>query len=295
MKGHLYGWPERAGEQFLRTVGVKRRSVVLDFGCRRGTYALPAARLVGPRGQVLAVDKNRDVLDELMRAAARERLTNIRRIDTRGDVRLPLADETVDVILLYDVIHLIGWSEGEQGAVRRSTVADRRRLLEEMHRVARPGGLLSVYATHLDTHTDAASETQIRDEIEACGFCFLDDLHCDLVHDEKLVRGHVVNFTRARSDRPQRKLRRWGPLARFLGWWGAIFAFFTAFTVCPFSGQPSCVGGPAFGGVFGGVLAFLVSVLRRGLCAQRTPTTGHPYHRKRREQRTPDVQLQRHR
>jgi SAM-dependent methyltransferase len=183
-------------------VGVTRGAVVLDFGCRRGTYTLPAARLVGSRGRVYAADKDRDVLDELMQAAARERLANVRRIDTGGDVRVPLADEAVDVVLLYDVIHLIGWSEGERGAPRRCTATDRRRLLDEMHRVLRPDGLLSVYATHLDTHTDATSEAQVRSEIEACGFRFLGDWHGELIHDERPVRGHVVNFTRTRSGPP---------------------------------------------------------------------------------------------
>jgi len=196
MSNDLSRWLAEDGQRFLQAVGVARGAVVLDFGCRRGTYALPAARLVGPVGRVYAVDKNGEALDELMQTAGASGLANVCRVDTQGDVRVPLADETVDVVLLYDVIHLIGWGQDERGAPRKGTAADRRRLLEEMYRVVRPGGLLSVYARHLDTHTDARSEAQIRVEIEACGFRFLSEPHGDLMHDEKLVEGHVINFTR---------------------------------------------------------------------------------------------------
>jgi len=196
MDSDLERWLKKEGEEFLQAVGIKRDSVVLDFGCRRGTYAIPVARLVGPAGKVYAVDKNRDVLDELTQTVEKQGLSNIECIDTGGEVSVPIADETVDVVLLYDVIHLIGWEEGEQDAGRRSTAVDRRRLLTEMHRVVRPGGLLSVYMQHLDTHTDATSEDEIRSEIEAAGFRYLADVHHDLIHDDNRVRGHVVNFTR---------------------------------------------------------------------------------------------------
>lgn len=190
-------WLENGGEAFLEAIGVAPGAVVFDFGCRRGAYALPAAKHVGPQGVVYAVDKNPEALDELMGFAAAARLTNIRRVDTEGDVRVPLANETADVVLLYDVVHLIGWSEGADGASHRSTRSDRRGLFEEMRRVAIPGALLSVYLQHLETHTDAESEEQIRDEIESAGFRFDRDWRGSLLHDEKLVSGRVFNFHRA--------------------------------------------------------------------------------------------------
>jgi len=48
----------------LEKVGIQRGHIVLDFGCGSGTYTLPAAEMVGNRGRVYAVDKDRKVLDE---------------------------------------------------------------------------------------------------------------------------------------------------------------------------------------------------------------------------------------
>jgi hypothetical protein len=41
-----------------------------------------------------------------------------------------------------------------------------------------------------------------------------------------------------------------------------MFAFLSAFTVCPFCGQPGCAGGPATAGVLGAVSALLLTVIR---------------------------------
>ena len=55
-----------------------------------------------------------------------------------------------------------------------------------------------------------------------------------------------------------------GPLARFFAWWAGVFVFFCSLTVCPFCGQVGCIGGAASAGVFGGLAAFFVSLMRRG-------------------------------
>jgi SAM-dependent methyltransferase len=199
MDADFQQWLESGGEAFFEAIGVAPGAAVLDFGCRRGTYALPAAKRVGPQGVVHAVDKNQEALDELMRLAAAEGLTNIRRIDTGGGVFTRLADESVDVVLLYDVVHLIGWSEEANDASGKSTASDRRGLYAEMRRVAKPGAMLSVYLQHVDTHTDVGdvgSEARIRDEIESSGFRFEREWCGVLVHDEKLVEGCVFDFRR---------------------------------------------------------------------------------------------------
>lgn len=196
MRAALQQWLEKDGEAFLQAMGIARGATVLDFGCRRGTYAIPAARRVGPSGKVYAVDQREDVLDALARQAADQGLAHLCCLNTRGAVHVPLERASVDVVLLYDVIHLMGWAENDRGTCRRSTAVERRRLLQEMYRVAKPGALLSVYVQHVDTHTDAGSEEQIRREIEECGFRLTAEAHRALMHDDHLVRGHVWNFRR---------------------------------------------------------------------------------------------------
>ena len=108
---------------------------ILDFGCRVGHYTIPAATVAGKQGLVYAVDKEQYVLSELKRKATACNLTNIRIMRTSGQMRLALKDESVDVVLLYDVLHY-------------SRKNERTELYKEMFRVLEQGSLLSVYPKH---------------------------------------------------------------------------------------------------------------------------------------------------
>jgi len=84
--------------KLLESIGVKPGQVVLDFGCGSGTYAIPAARIVGGRGKVYALDKDSEVLDELMQKGESARLNNIERLDTHGESRIDLINSCVDAV-----------------------------------------------------------------------------------------------------------------------------------------------------------------------------------------------------
>jgi ubiquinone/menaquinone biosynthesis C-methylase UbiE len=196
---HVLAWQKRGALHFLRRAGIRVGQVVLDFGCGEGNYTKAAARIVGALGTVYALDKNPSALDALMRAASEDGLTNIHRLDTTGTMPLPLGDTSVDVVLLYDVLHLVGSSREAGKTVNRSTVTDRRRLLKELHRVLKPAGRVSAYCPHLPTHTDVESEEQIKEEFEAEGFAAGRDFHAELRHNGSIVRGRVLSFVR-RTD-----------------------------------------------------------------------------------------------
>jgi len=119
----------------LEKAGIKRGKTILDFGCGSGTYTIPAAKIVGKEGIVYALDKDKKALDELLQKAESAGLENIKRIDTSGELKIPLADESVDIVLLYDVFHSYYFSQ----------MADRRKLLEEVYRVSKRDALSSVW------------------------------------------------------------------------------------------------------------------------------------------------------
>ena len=58
--------PEREREEnctrLLKSLGLKSGMTVCDMGCGNGFYALRMARQVGPRGRVLAVDIQKEML-----------------------------------------------------------------------------------------------------------------------------------------------------------------------------------------------------------------------------------------
>lgn len=174
-------WMDYIGGAFLKDIGIKKGQFVLDFGCRHGTYAIPAAMLVGKRGKVYVIDKNTEHLDELMHRARERGLENIERLDVLEEKKLPLSNECVDVVLLYDVLHL---------------VENREMLLAEIYRVSKPSGILTVYPKHHQTHMNMSLE-DVREEIESKGFLFKTKFFKTIMHDNNLEEGHVLNFRKS--------------------------------------------------------------------------------------------------
>ena len=171
-------WMGKEGERFLKDIAIKSNQSLLDFGCGVGNYAIPAAVVVGKRGNVYAVDKNKQSLDELMQRAGKIGLKNIERIDVSEEIKVPLQNESVDVVLLYDVIHQVN---------------NRKELLAEMCRVSKPNALLSVYPKHHREHMSMELD-DVKDEIEAARFSFEREFYKILMHDDYLEKGYVLNF-----------------------------------------------------------------------------------------------------
>ena len=186
MTNDMEKWEAKNGVAFLKKVGLKSGQTVLDFGCRVGHYTIPAAKAVGDKGIVYAVDKEQQALNELQQKATRLNLKNIRIINTSGRIKLPLERKTVDVVLFYDVLHYHKKKE-------------RKKLYAEAYRVMKPDGLLSVYPKH-SLEDDPMMEFQhigiesIKREIKDSNFAFSKQ-HCGFIsHDNGLNQGCILNF-----------------------------------------------------------------------------------------------------
>lgn len=129
-------------ERVLGEIGVEPGAVVLDYGCGAGSYVGPLARVIGPTGHIYAVDINPLALKATEKVMARNNLDNVTTILSDRNTGLPKA--SVDVILLYDILHHLVKPED---------------ILRELHRVLRPNGLLSCTDHHLDNSNLVASVT----------------------------------------------------------------------------------------------------------------------------------------
>jgi ubiquinone/menaquinone biosynthesis C-methylase UbiE len=177
-------WLEQDGVKFLRRIGIRRGQILLDFGCGSGNYAIPAAEIVGGEGTIYALDKNRRALDELMRKAEAEGLTNIKRMEASGQLKIGLEEESIDVVLLYDVLHHYYFPRAE----------DRGRILHEVHRVLKPNGFVSFYAGDPEVYHNYRELEIIERQIEDANF-YLESEHAGmLIHEGMLVKGKVLNF-----------------------------------------------------------------------------------------------------
>ncbi len=101
---------------------------VVDVGCGFGFLSLEAARLVGPRGMVYAVDRSLEALQVLEERARVCGLPNLRVVNADA-ARLPFPDDRFDAVLARSVL---------------SYVPDRKRVLEESFRVLRHDGRISL-------------------------------------------------------------------------------------------------------------------------------------------------------
>lgn len=115
--------PSRA----VRVAKIHDSMKVADFGVGAGFFTRAAARAVGPRGVVYAVDVNRDLLKRLQSFAEVECLSNIEYV--QGDLEKPhgssLPEESVDVVVLANILF---------------QTEDKERVIEEAWRVLRKGG-----------------------------------------------------------------------------------------------------------------------------------------------------------
>jgi SAM-dependent methyltransferase len=101
-------------------------------------------------------------------------------------VKIDLDDETIDVVLLYDVLHY------------RDT-EERGELYNEVYRILKPGALLSVYPKHhkLDEPLWNLSQRRIEEiikEIEDAQFYFWGKDLKEVIHDKWYNKGYILNF-----------------------------------------------------------------------------------------------------
>ena len=126
-------------DALLDEVGIREGNVVLDFACGPGRYEPFLARRVGPAGTVYALDIHPLAVQKVDRIARERHLANVKTI--RSDQATGLAAESVDVVLLLDVFHMLGDPES---------------VLCELHRVLKEHGVLACQIEHMDEATGIA-------------------------------------------------------------------------------------------------------------------------------------------
>ena len=161
---------------------------VLDLGSGAGFDCFLAAQAVGPTGRVLGVDMTPEMVERARENAARNGTDHVE--FRLGEIEhLPVADETVDVVVSNCVVNL---------------VPDKRRAFEEAFRVLRPGGRLAIS----DVVRSAPFPDDVRDDPEALAACVsgastVDDL-------ERLLDGTgFVDVAITPKDERRSVVREW--------------------------------------------------------------------------------------
>ena len=129
----------------LKEVGIRPGFHVLDYGCGSGSYIKATAELVGEPGKIYALDIHPLAMRAVQGIALKNRLTNVETI--YSDCETGLADNSIDMVLLYDTFYKLSNPD---------------RVLEELHRVLKPEGVLSFNDHHMDKSEIVAEVTNKR-------------------------------------------------------------------------------------------------------------------------------------
>jgi len=113
----------------LKEVGIKRGDYILDYGCGSGSYIFPLIELVGNEGKIYALDAHPIAIQKIV---LKKQLKNVEIIHSNCKTGLP--DNSIDVVLLLCVLHELNKPN---------------EVLEEIHRVLKSNGILSVSDHHM--------------------------------------------------------------------------------------------------------------------------------------------------
>ena len=118
----------------LDRIGIRPGERVLELGPGPGAFTLEAARRAEPGGRLVAVDIQPRMIAAVEKKARAAGVTNVE-THVASAYELPLEDGSLDRAFLVTVL---------------PEIPDRRRALQELHRVLKPGGVLSISEEFLD-------------------------------------------------------------------------------------------------------------------------------------------------
>ncbi len=172
-------WIKGQGIRFLKEVGIKKGDIIFDCCCGEGNYTIPAAKIVGKNGMVYAIDMNKNKLDALKGKSNLENLINIKIIEKEFKKSIPLPDKSIDMVLLYDIFWYFSIED-----IRLPL------LLDEVYRILKNNGLLSIYPEHVDTNN-------LKLIIINANFRLEQEFFNTLIHNNNLKKGYILNFKKA--------------------------------------------------------------------------------------------------
>jgi ubiquinone/menaquinone biosynthesis C-methylase UbiE len=106
-------------QEMLEQLGLASGMVVCDLGSGDGYHTLQMAPIVGPKGKVIAVDIQPQMLQELSRKMVEKKIDNVDTI--LGDLWDPkLQESSVDLVLMVDVYHEFSHPVHMLAAIRKA-------------------------------------------------------------------------------------------------------------------------------------------------------------------------------
>lgn len=138
---------------------IKEGSSVADIGAGSGWFTVRAARRVGEKGKVYAVEINAEFLEHIEQRAAGEKLANVHSVLGKEDDPL-LPPESVDAVLVLKTYH---------------EIAQPILLLAHLRKAMRAGALLGIIDRNGNGKDHGISKRTVVTEAKEAGFSLIDE------------------------------------------------------------------------------------------------------------------------
>ena len=155
----------------LTRMGTQKGLDVLEVGCGPGFFTVPAARIV-EEGNIYALDLSPLMIENVNKKVEKQRLENVRTLTTAAS-DTGLKDESIDLIFCIDVL---------------SDIIDIDSTLQEMYRILKFDGLLSVFEPHAGFEPGAWKPDKSTKELMATGLFFLHERDDRILKFKKVAR-----------------------------------------------------------------------------------------------------------
>ena len=118
-------------ELLIQRSGIEKNMTILEIGCGSGSYTTYAARKVGNKGKVYALDIEPKMIKQLENKLSKPENQDIDNIQIfcKSAYELPFESHSIDLVFMVTVLR---------------EIPDKRKALQEVQRVLKPKGILAV-------------------------------------------------------------------------------------------------------------------------------------------------------
>jgi predicted methyltransferase len=153
---------------------------VADIGAGTGFYSRLFAEAAGPTGWVYAVDIGPAFVAHIAKQAETEKLTNLSAVlCSERSITLPTA--SIDLAFICDTYHHFEYPQSTLASIHRALADEGRLVVIDFERI--PGQSREWVIEHV-----RAGKAEFREEIEAAGFAFVDEVKIEGFHENYLLR-----------------------------------------------------------------------------------------------------------
>ena len=118
-------------KKILEGAGIRPGLRVLEVGCGTGFFTIPAARMLGNDGLLTAMDMLPASVETVVEKVRQANLSDVVKVVKGDALDTKLEEETFDEVIIFGVIP--------------APMLPMEKLMTEMHRILKPGGVMAVW------------------------------------------------------------------------------------------------------------------------------------------------------